>query len=275
MRAAIPIADAAAFDASVGRTRLLRGGLAAALLVAVAGAFAAAPGSSGQGSIVPPGTSPVVVLDVSASVSSDRQHRAIAAALRDLADSPGRLGLVLFSDVAYEALPPGTAAAELRPLVRYFEQLARERKRRALPAAPWSDSLSGGTKIWAGLALAREMLRRDRIEDGSVVLISDLADAPNDRAQLADAIVSYVRDSIPLRVVALDPDPGDERLFRGFLERPGALVRVEDRGGGGHGPSERGRFPAALVAAGAVLMLLLAVNEHALGALSWRGRRSP
>jgi hypothetical protein len=272
MRASIPLADAAAFGRTARRTALLRLGLAAALAGTFAAAVLSVPGSRGGAGLLDPGTSPIVVLDVSASVSSAGQQREIAAALRNLSSGGGRLGLVVFSDVAYEALPPGTPASELRPLVRFFERPPGPRSPRTAPRSPWAGALSGGTKIWAGLALAREMLRRDRVENGSVVLVSDLADAPNDRAQLADAIVAYVRDGIPLRVVALDPEPEDERLFRGFLERPGALVRVEQVRDRRLGASAAGAFPAGLVAAGAALLLLLALNEHLLGPLAWRRR---
>ena len=46
------------------------------------------------------------------SVSYDG-YAQIEKTLSDLAGSGRRLGLVLFSDIAYEALPPGTQASEL------------------------------------------------------------------------------------------------------------------------------------------------------------------
>ena len=61
----------------------------------------------------------MIVLDLSASISSDTFSR-IGETLRKLVATNGRYGLVVFSNVAYEALPPGTPASALRPLIRYF-----------------------------------------------------------------------------------------------------------------------------------------------------------
>ena len=82
--------------------------------------------------------------------------------------------------------------------------LARER---TTLSARWASSLSGGTRISAALALARQVLHADRVTDGSVVLVSDLGDSPNDRAALSAAVVGYVRDGIPLRVLGIHPTP--------------------------------------------------------------------
>ena len=60
-----------------------------------------------------PATDGLVVLDLSASISTDTYAR-IGATLDELADTGGRYGLIVFSDTAYLALPPGTPAAELR-----------------------------------------------------------------------------------------------------------------------------------------------------------------
>jgi hypothetical protein len=68
---------------------------------------------------LPAHSSAIVVLDVSASISADTYSR-IGATLSSLARSDGRYGLVVFSDQAYEALPPGTPASDLQPLVRYY-----------------------------------------------------------------------------------------------------------------------------------------------------------
>ena len=62
----------------------------------------------------------MIVLDVSASISPDTFSR-IGETLRKLVATRGRYGLVVFSNVAYEALPPGTPASALRPLIRYFD----------------------------------------------------------------------------------------------------------------------------------------------------------
>ena len=267
---AIPLLDAPALRSRARRTLLLRAGLAAVLVAALVTAYLLARQPRRDVGLVPGGTSPVVVLDLSWSVSSD-SYTQIASTLRRLADSRQRLGLVLFSDAAYEALPPGTRASELRPFARFFET-SGSRQGKRLRETPWSEAFSGGTRIWAALELARRMLHRDRIRHGSVVLISDLADAPNDRALLAQTIVSYVRDSIPIRVVALNPTADDERLFRGAIAAGGSVVRVRSAPGGSHAVPSRIAFPLGLAVAAGFLLLLLGVNEHALSSLAWRRR---
>ena len=266
-RPAIPLLDAPALRSRARRTLLLRAGLAAVLVAALVTAYLLARQPRRELGLVPGGTSPVVVLDLSWSVSSD-SYAQIASTLRMLADSRQRLGLVLFSDVAYEALPPGTRASELRPFARFFERSRREGKRPR--ETPWSEAFSGGTRIWAALELARRMLHRDRIRHGSVVLISDLGDAPNDRALLAQTMVSYVRANIPIQVVALNPTADDERLFRGAIAGGGSVVRARSAPGGSHPLPSRAAFPLGLAVAAGFLLLVLGVNEHALGSLAWR-----
>lgn len=262
-RKAIPLLDAPSFRAGAGRTLILRAVLAAGLVAALVAAYLLAHRPRHELGLVPGGTSPVVALDLSWSVSSGSNAQ-IATALRGIADTQRRVGLVLFSDTAYEALPPGTRSAELRPFIRFFE------RRKATPN-PWTEAFSGGTRIWAALDLARKMLDRNRIRHGSVVLISDLADAPNDRAELAQAMVSYVREGIPLRIVALNPAPDDERLFRVALAARGSIVHVRVAAPNRPTPS-RAAFPLGLAVAAGILALLLGANEHALGALAWRRR---
>jgi hypothetical protein len=264
-RSAIPLAAADALAAPARRTLLVRLALALGLAGALAAVYLGSQRTEKDGTLLPGGSSPVVALDLSWSVSYD-SYRQIEQTLRDLAESGRRIGLVLFSDVAYEALPPGTPASELRPYLRFF-------KKRGTPN-PWMDAFAGGTRIWTALELARQMLRREHIVNGSVVLISDLADAPNDRPELAQALVAYARDSIPIKVVGLDPTRDDAELFRGALDQGGGSVTTEQP------VPQRPRrartspaFPLGLVAAVTALLLLLGLNEHALGSLSWGRRR--
>ena len=65
------------------------------------------------------------------------------------------IGLVVFSDVPYELLPPGTPASELRPMLRLLVP-----PRLGPPVNPWSITFRAGTKVSAALQLARDMLRR-------------------------------------------------------------------------------------------------------------------
>ncbi len=104
----------------------------------------------------------MVVLDLSASISSDTFNR-IGETLRKLVATNGRYGLVVFSNVAYEALPPGTPASALRPLIRYFTVPSPHRPV-ARPHSPRTPELSfsSGTRISAGLDLAHRILLANR-----------------------------------------------------------------------------------------------------------------
>src|SRR5207253_1502264 len=113
------------------RTLAVRAILGAALVGALAAAWLGAHRTGKHGGLLPSGKSPVVAIDMSWSVSYDN-YAEIERELADLVGSGRRIGLVLFSDVAYEALPPGTPASELRPYLRFF-------RTRGTPN-PWQDS---------------------------------------------------------------------------------------------------------------------------------------
>jgi hypothetical protein len=264
-RPAIPLSDPGALARRARRTLLVRAGLGAALVGALFAVFVGSHQTKKGGMLLPSGRSPIIALDLSWSVSYD-SSLLIERTMKDFAESGRRVGLVLFSDIPYEALPPGTRAAALSPYVRFFSGDGSPN--------PWTDAFSAGTRISGALDLAHEMLVRDGIKRGTVILISDLADAPNDRAELTRSLVSYTREQIPIQVVAVNPTKEDERLFRGALGPGGGSVttlRPTPR----HDtlPRTHPSFPLTLVIAIGVLALLLAVNEHALGTLSW-GRRS-
>ena len=261
IRAAIPIADLPAFGAAAARTRLVRVGLAVALVVTLSAAFLLARDTPARGSLLPPGTSPVVVLDLSWSTSSD--YRRIGRTIADIASSDRRVGLVVFSDVPYEMLPPGTPARELRPLLRFF---SGSKKQRA--GSPWASSLSGGTRISAALMLARDALRRNGVANGSAVLVSDLGDSPNDRTALAAAVVTYVRDGIPLRVIGIHPAPDDASFFARLLGSRPVAPRV-DQGTSPASSGSPGGLQIGLFVVAAIFLVLLAVNEHAGAGLRW------
>jgi hypothetical protein len=213
---ALPVPGAAALSRAARRTRLVRTALALALIVLVLLASAAArhPGVR-QPSALPVRSGDMIVLDLSASISSDTFSR-IGETLRKLVATGGRYGLVVFSNVAYEALPPGSPASALRPLVRYFTipEQPGPGGAAALPTNPWTHSFSSGTRISAGLDLAHRILVANGLSRSRVVLISDLADDPADLQRLNEvAVGEYGRGRTPLAVVALNASPADEAFF--------------------------------------------------------------
>ena len=224
---AIPFADVRSLLALARRTTLIRTA-AAVLLVALALA-AVLLGRHPQvreTTVLPKRSNGIVVLDLSASISPDTYAR-IGATLRELTESGGRYGLVVFSDTAYEAIPPGTPSEALRPLLGYFTLRAASTEGflPTFPANPWANSFSAGTKISTGLELARGVIIDEApAEKPAVLLVSDLENDPADVPRVTSVALAYRREGIPLDVVALNPSPGDEQLYR-RLVRGGARTR--------------------------------------------------
>jgi VWA domain containing CoxE-like protein len=267
----IPLADVPLLRAATRRTAALRVALAAALVALALTAVASTTRlESAEPALLPAGSDGIVVLDVSASVSSDTYAR-IAAALDRLARSDGRYGLVLFSDVAYELLPPGTPARELRPFERYFV-LQRQRGPGFLPEppiSPWGDAFSGGTRISTGLQVAFDRIRAERLARPAVLLVSDLDDDQGDLESLTSVALAMKRSGVTVRVVGLNPAPEDAQFVERLLPR-GARDLTPGRLPGEDAAPARGALPAWLVGAGLALAVLLALNELVGTRLRWR-----
>lgn len=267
---AIPLPEASRLRRVANRTLAVR--LSLALLVTtlgVATAFLARTPETRRVALLPPGSSGLVVLDLSASISSDTYSR-IGATLRDLVRSGGRFGLVVFSETAYEALPPETASSALKPLIRFFT-IERSQTPGVAPSFaenPWTWSFTGGTRISAGLELALRIVRERHLRQPGVILVSDLDDDPADLTTLGDVARSYREAHLPLRVVALNAEPRDLRLFRSFLRSQGDVVQ-------GRLPAQGSRLlagtatPVALLLAAAAALLALAAHELWRSRLAW------
>jgi len=270
---AVPLPDLAPLEGPARRTRGLRLASAAALIVTVLATAVSVPDAHGR-RFLPAGTVAIIVLDVSSSIRLTT-YRLIGFELASLAKTDRRVGLVLFSDVAYEALPPGTPASELQAIARYYqdETIRHDKDGYPLPRNPWEEWFSAGTSISSGLRLAAQLLRVSGAERGGVVLFSDLADDPTDLRALSRVISLYEQRRIPLRVVALDPAPED-RDFWVELLGPGSLSNVQIP----TGDAGRGRlvvesaFPARLAVLGVLVVLLLAANVVLAEPITWRRR---
>src|SRR5687767_3063911 len=142
-----------AFWTRVARTLLVAGAVLAAT-AAVVSALREPPGTT---ALLPAGSDGIVVLDVSASIAT-QTHRRVALLLDRLAETDGRYGLVLFSDTAYQALPPGTPARELRSFARLFRVRQPVAGFGEPPPSPWAETFSAGTRISTGLALALQVV---------------------------------------------------------------------------------------------------------------------
>jgi hypothetical protein len=231
----IPYGELDAVASATRRTVVLRALLGAAVLCSAAVAGLLTRGEATRPVLLPAGTDGLVVLDLSASISSDTYAR-LRGTLDRLAGSDGRYGLILFSDTAYVALPPGTPAAELRPFARRFDLAARRGGVLAPPTNPWTGAFSAGTKISSGLQLALDTIRDERLGRPAVLLVSDLDDDVGDLERLASTALTFRRLGIPVRVVGLNPAPEDERYVKRLLRRSAdytpAPLPAEQRDGG-------------------------------------------
>jgi hypothetical protein len=264
---AIPIADVASLRPMWIRTTVVRLLLAGLLILVLALAFVAARAlEPAKASFLPKDTSGVVVLDVSLSVT-DVVFRRIHNALRMMSEGSEGVGLVVFSDVAYELLPPGSEPKELKPMLRYF----RERKVKdpepgsevVFPANPWSAGFSAGTRISAGLELAADVLEREKIEDGSIVLVSDLDTAASDEAVLSEVVADVESEGIELRVVPLFAFEQDLTFFRRIVGGENVITppQLAARNRRKAESTLFGANPSTLALLGGLLLFLLTLNE--------------
>ena len=272
-RGAVPLSDAGAVRGALRRTTLVRRTLAV-LLVAL-GAVAiwrAASLNPRPVAFLPANSTTVVVLDQSKSVYI-ASYKPIAGIIRKLVATDVPVGLVAFSDTAYEMLPPGARGSELQPLLRFYTPGhggSNVDPETLYAANPWQDVFSGGTKISAGLDLARFLLHRDHIRNGTILLASDLETAGEDQPKLAESLVQIEKDrDVQLRVVPLFPVEDDLQFFQQFVPRRDFVkprqLHVSPR------LEPRRRLVAAtpwpLLLVGGLLLLALAANELACGRL--------
>jgi hypothetical protein len=260
----LPLADEAPFSRLVRRTRV-RWAVLAAVLVGVAIAVVLVVRTpEARARVLPDSGSTVVVIDLSGSTRA--ASRRIASALLGLTrDSRRRLGLVVFSDTGYEALP---LAAPSEALQSWLILLARGTPKEY----PWTPSFSGGTVISTGLTVARRMLLHSPASSRHVLLVSDLVDGVVDLPKLQSVVAQYQREQIDLRVIAVRAEVRDSQSNASFLQLPNAnfvaqaATRTIDPAQ--LLPKRRSQIP--IVALVVVLALLAAAYEAILHPLRWR-----
>jgi Mg-chelatase subunit ChlD len=257
---ALTLADASSFDTARRRTRLLWVTLAAGLVAALAAFAVTARAQTGEAPILKPGADAVVVVDLSGSALPS--SRGIARVLLALTRDPRRnLGLVVFSDTAYTALPPSTPAEGLEGWLELFTNGDSWNY-------PWAPSFAGGTTISSGLVLARTLLHRAHVVHPRVVLVSDLFDSDYDLQRLETVTAEYQREGIDLTVIKVRPDALPSVAG---LPNAGFVAEAADRTVDPSRPT--GSVVPALLAGLVVLLALLAAfNELQLQPLTWRTR---
>lgn len=263
-RLAVDTHDASSFRGVGRRTLVLRllfgGGAALLLAAAVLSARGLDPRDRG---LLPTGTTGVVVMDLSLSILDD-QSGVVRRTLQSLVDSDAPVGVVIFSDVPYELMPPGTPARELKPIIRLLTPTASGKV-----VSPWTDTFRAGTRISSALQLAQDMLDGDRVKDGSILLVSDLETAPDDVPETARVLRAIKRKGTPVRLLALGSSSDARALFGGILG-PEAFTPLAD------GPvrqpeppdARRRPLPRTLLFLAALFLVALAGHERYAGRLA-------
>lgn len=262
-RHATPLADLAELAHPARQTVLLRFGLALALAVTLAGAvLLARSAGSGRAAVLPVGAKTgVIVLDMSASVAGPNFER-VAIVLHGFASANQAMGLVMFSDVGYELLPPSSPPSALQKFVRFFSPQSFAGGVPQFGQTLW-DHFSGGTRISRGLAAGQKALRRAHAKHGSLVLLSDLDDSQADLAPLQAEALALRQAHIPVRIVPLSATRADIQLFtrlfgpQAFVPPP-AFTNTATRSV----QSVATSTPWAVLGVGVLLVVLLAANER-------------
>jgi hypothetical protein len=258
---AIPASEPGRLRHPSRRTTCLRAFLAASLaLLLVLAVLVSRQYDVRHAPLVASGSSGVVVLDLSASVFEG----GFEATVRKLVETDERAGLVVFSDAAYELLPPGSSGREFQSLLRFF----RSTSTGFLPPNPW-DRFRAGTRISEGLKVAREALLREG-GPGKIVLLSDLEVLPDEVQRLVHVFADLRADGFDVEIIPLAPREEQRRLMELFLGADAFLPQpvsgeeaVKARGEG----SLTTGLPWLFLLVGLVLVGVLATNERMLARL--------
>lgn len=268
---AIPLARTAELRPIARRTLFVRVALAAGMIACVGAAAAAGrtvdtPAHElriGHGGVI-------LVLDVSKSIRPIA-NQAITRVATELMNAHARVGLVAFSDIAYELLPPGSPARELKPLLRFFKPPPPGHEP---PLTPWSIGFSAGTQISAGLRFAQNLIRRSGDRKTTILLLSDLDTAPDDVPRVAQTFNQFRHDGVRFRIISLSPQPADASLFQNLAGKSAFVQPLAHTAGGSETDTAfGGATPWVLVTFAALLLIGLGLNEHWCGRLHvprWR-----
>ena len=257
--ATLGYSDAGALRPLAARTRIVRIGLLLTLAGLVVAAAVLAPRANGRaGQEVAPTTSGVLVIDVSRSII-DSEFDRIGTVLAHYAKQRGHVGLVLFSDVPYEVLPPGAPTSAILPILRFFTPI-----RGHLPPNPWDATFRAGTKISDALQLARQMLLQVHVKLGSITLISDLETASSDTVALTQTLITLRREGVKVQAIPVFKSEIGIPLFKSILGASALLAQPQPLKGEVKGLSRPSRpgLPIALLVLGGLVLLALAANEH-------------
>ena len=260
---AVVLADRPRLRGPGRRTELVRILLVVALGVTLAFLFVAAHSAgAGRAAVFPEGTDTgIVALDMSASISGPIYAR-VSTTLRGIINANESVGLVMFSDTAYELLPPNSPPGAMAQFVPFFVPLRYYGGTPVFGQGPW-DMFMGGTRVAPGLVMAEQSLRRAGVKHGAILLVSDLDDSSADEALLEQEAVRLRQQHIPVRIVPLFAAPHDKRRFAAlFGDNSFVDPKVFTHSATRHTESIAVPAPWKLLGLGALLVLLLAANER-------------
>jgi hypothetical protein len=262
-RGVVQFADLPAFHGAALRTSVVRVVLALALAGTLAGLLhVARTAGSGRAAVFPQGTKTgIVALDMSASIAGPTYSR-VASVLKGIVDANQSIGLVMFSDTAYELLPPNSSPGALLQFIPFFTPVRYYGTTPIFAQTPW-NMFSGGTRVSAGLAEARRSLARAHVGRGAILIVSDLDDANADQQALAAEALRLRAAHIEVRIVPLFASRLNLSYFAAIFGKnvfvdPSVFTHTARR----HEQSIAAAEPWALLALGVLLVLLLAGNER-------------
>ena len=252
-RLAIDTHDAVALRGVARRTRLMRLVLAAAAVGALVATVVSVLDAHRR-TIVPAGSSGVIVVDVSLSIANS--YGDVRRSLRNVMNGDSPVGLVVFSDVAYELFP------------RHAGQRTRARARRH-PAGAWRPSDAVDAELSRRDAhLRRARARRSNADaparrERVVVLISDLQTAPDDVTALARTIVLKSR-GVAVRVVPIGALSDGRLLFTRLLGKDAFSEPTRSIDGGPRPlrSADSAGLPVGLLTLATLFFLALAAHER-------------
>jgi hypothetical protein len=263
----VPLADLSRLQPAAQRTSVVRVVLAAALAATFVLLFLTARSAgAGRAAVFPKGVhTGVVALDMSASISGPTYAR-VATTLRGIVNANQSVGLVMFSDTAYELLPPNSPPGALAQFIPYYVPKRYYGGAPVFSQTPW-DTFMGGTRVGTGLEMARVALRRAGVAHGAILLVSDLDDSNGDQSLLEQEAATLHAQHIPVRIVPLFATIRDVDLFTALFGQssmvdPSVFTHTAKREAASVAASQ----PWALLLLGGALVLLLAGNER------WNGR---
>lgn len=262
-RGATPLGELRRIGGPARRTTLLRAALALALAgTLAAAALSARTAGSGRAAVLPQGASTgVAVIDLSASIAGP-VYRRVATTIKGIVGANQSIGLVMFSDVAYELLPPNSPPGALLQFLPFFDPVKVVGGTPIFGQSPW-DQFSGGTRVSSGLKVAAQALERAHVEHGSILLVSDLDDSSADSEPLVAEALALKHAHIPVRIVPLFADPANRQTFAALFGEDSFVDPSVFTHRAGHRVQTVAAASAwTLLGLSALLVLLLAANER-------------